>query len=79
MHYHLLLIEHKAVLDTCEALEEKNLAEIVYLQVDRQGHLDLEHLEKIAPKDYPCFVMAANKEIGTINFVRSIAIITANN
>jgi hypothetical protein len=31
----VLPVKHKAVLDTCEALSKKGLAEIVFLHVDR--------------------------------------------
>ncbi|MFN7860622.1 MAG: aminotransferase class V-fold PLP-dependent enzyme, partial [Pseudanabaena sp.] len=41
----VLPIEHKAVLDTCEALVKKGIAEMILLKVDRQGKLDLEHGE----------------------------------
>jgi cysteine desulfurase len=40
-------VEHKAVLDTCQALTKKGLAEIISLQVDSKGRLDLNHLEQV--------------------------------
>ncbi|MFM6205959.1 aminotransferase class V-fold PLP-dependent enzyme, partial [Planktothrix sp.] len=40
-------VEHKAVLDTCEVIAKKGLAEIVWLQVDQQAHIDLEYLQKV--------------------------------
>jgi cysteine desulfurase len=60
-------VEHKAVLDTCYALSKKGIAEIVRLQINSLGSLDLEGLEKICADgvDLLC-VMAANNEIGTI-------------
>ncbi|NMF61171.1 cysteine desulfurase family protein [Pseudanabaena yagii] len=63
----VLPIEHKAVLDTCDALVKKGIAEMILLKVDRQGRLDLEHLETNCSQgiDLIC-VMAANNEIGTI-------------
>ncbi|MFN5835693.1 MAG: cysteine desulfurase family protein [Pseudanabaena sp.] len=63
----VLPIEHKAVLDTCDALVKKGIAEMILLKVDRQGKLDLEHLETTCTQgiDLIC-VMAANNEIGTI-------------
>lgn len=63
----VLPIEHKAVLDTCDALVKKGIAEMILLKVDRQGKLDLEHLETTCSQgiDLIC-VMAANNEIGTI-------------
>ncbi len=72
----VLPIEHKAVLDTCDALTKKGLAEIIFLNVDRQGKLDLEHLETTCSQgiDLIC-VMAANNEIGTIYPVQEIGTI----
>ena len=72
----LLPIEHKAVLDTCHALTKKGLAEMIFLKVDRQGKLDLEHLETTCSQgiDLIC-VMAANNEIGTIYPVPDIGAI----
>ncbi|MFN9395168.1 MAG: cysteine desulfurase family protein [Pseudanabaena sp.] len=63
----VLPIEHKAVLDTCDALVKKGIAEMILLKVDRQGKLDLEHVETTCTQgiDLIC-VMAANNEIGTI-------------
>ena len=63
----VLPIEHKAVLDTCDALVKKGIAEMILLKVDRQGKLDLEHVETTCSQgiDLIC-VMAANNEIGTI-------------
>ncbi|MBD2243206.1 cysteine desulfurase [Nostoc sp. FACHB-888] len=69
-------VEHKAVLDTCKALAKKGLAEIIWLKVNQQDQIDLEHLEKV------CFggasllcVMAANNEVGTIYPVQKIGAI----
>lgn len=41
----LMPIEHKAVLDTCRALEKRGWAELIYLQVDSRGKLNLEHVK----------------------------------
>lgn len=72
----LLPIEHKAVLDTCDALTKKEIVEIIFLKVDRQGKLDLEHLKTTCHQgiDLIC-VMAANNEIGTIYPVPEIGAI----
>jgi len=72
----VLPIEHKAVLDTCHALAKKELAEIIFLRVDRQGKLDLEHLEQICAEGISLLcVMAANNEIGTIYPIQSVGAI----
>ena len=34
--------EHKAILDTCKALERKGLATVTYLEVDKFGQIDLD-------------------------------------
>lgn len=72
----ILPVEHKAVLDTCEALSKKGLAEIVFLQVDRQGKLDLNHLEQVCNEGLSLLcVMAANNEIGTIYPIQAVGAI----
>lgn len=66
-------LEHKAVLDTCQAIAKKGLADIVSLQVDSQGRLDLEHLEQVCKQGLSLLcVMAANNEIGNIYPVQEI-------
>lgn len=67
--------EHKAVLDTCKHLE-KNGAEITYLQVQRDGLIDLKELEAaIKPTTILIAIMYANNEIGTIQPVKEISTI----
>jgi cysteine desulfurase len=63
----LLPLEHKAVLDTCQVLENRGWAELIYLHVDAKGRLDLEHLEKVCADGLSLLcVMAANNEIGNV-------------
>lgn len=65
--------EHKAVLDTCQALEKKG-AEITYLSVDRDGLIDLEELKKaLTPHTILVAVMYANNETGVIQPIKKIA------
>lgn len=72
----LMQIEHKAVLDTCRALEKRGWAELVYLQVDSKGRLDLEHLEEVCDEGLSMLcVMAANNEIGNIYPIQTIGLI----
>ncbi len=60
-------VEHKAVLDTCKALAKKGLVEIIWLKVNQQAQIDLEHLEKVCAGGASLLcVMAANNEVGTI-------------
>ncbi len=66
-------VEHKAVLDTCKALAKKGLAEIIWLKVNQQAQIDLEHLEKVCSKGAALIcVMAANNEVGTIYPIEKI-------
>lgn len=65
-------IEHHAILHTCEYLEKRG-ARITYLDVDENGVVDLEQLEKeITPETILISVMFANNEIGTIQPIAEI-------
>ena len=69
----LLPLEHKAVLDTCQILEERGWAQLIYLQVDSKGRLDRDHLEQICAEGLSLLcVMAANNEIGNIYPIQEI-------
>ncbi|MDE6844611.1 MAG: cysteine desulfurase NifS [Lachnospiraceae bacterium] len=70
-------IEHHAVLHTCEYLSKQG-AEVTYLDADADGVIDLEQLKKaIRPDTILISVMYANNEIGTIQPVREIGAIAA--
>ena len=70
-------IEHHAVVHTCEYLEGLG-AEVTYLDVDEDGLVDVEQLERaIRPDTILISVMYANNEIGTIQPVREIGEIAA--
>lgn len=72
-HIITLKTEHKAVLDTCKSLEKKG-AEITYLNVDREGLIDLEELKKaLRPETILVAVMYANNETGAIQPIKEIA------
>ena len=65
-------IEHHAVLHTCEYLE-KNGCEITYVNVDENGIVKLDELEKaIRPDTILISIMYANNEIGTIQPIKEI-------
>lgn len=65
-------IEHHAVLHTCEYLE-KNGYEVTYLDVNGEGKISPEALEKaIRPDTILISVMAANNEIGTLEPIARI-------
>jgi len=68
-------IEHHAILHTCEYLEKQG-AQITYLDVDENGIVKLEELEKaITEKTILISVMFANNEIGTIQPIKEIGMI----
>ncbi len=65
-------IEHHAVLHTCEYLEKQGY-EVTYVDVDENGVVKLDQLEKaIRPDTILISIMFANNEIGTIEPVREI-------
>ena len=65
-------IEHHAVLYTCEALEKEGYR-VTYLNVDKEGHVDLEQLKNELSEDTALVsVMAANNEIGTVQPVEQL-------
>jgi len=67
--------EHKAVLDTCKHIEKIG-GEVTYLQVQRDGLIDLTELEAaIRPTTILIAIMYANNEIGVIQPVREISAI----
>lgn len=69
-------IEHHAILHTCEYLEKERGAKVTYLDVDENGIVKLEELEKaITPETILISVMYANNEIGTIQPIREIGLI----
>ncbi|HNB32141.1 MAG TPA: IscS subfamily cysteine desulfurase, partial [Saprospiraceae bacterium] len=69
--------EHKAVLDSCKNLEKKG-AEVTYLQVNREGLIDLAELEAaIRPTTILVSVMWANNETGVIQPMEEIGKICA--
>ena len=68
-------IEHHAILHTCEYLEKRG-AKITYLDVDENGVVDLDQLQKaITPETILISVMFANNEIGTIQPIKEIGMI----
>ncbi len=65
-------IEHASVLETCKWLEKQG-AKITYLDVDKQGFIDLERLEKsITEKTFLVSIIHGNNEIGTLQDLEKI-------
>lgn len=70
-------IEHHAILHTAEFLE-RNGVEVTYLDVDKNGYIDLHQLEKeIKVNTTLLSIMFANNEIGTIQHIEEIGKIAA--
>ena len=65
--------EHKAVLDTCAALEAEGF-EVTYLEVDPQGRIRMEDFrDALKPETTLVAVMFANNETGVIQPLEEIA------
>jgi cysteine desulfurase len=78
-HIITAVTEHKAVLDSCKALEKQGWR-VSYLPVDRNGLIDLDQLRQAITKQTILIsVMAANNEIGTIAPIREIGRIAKEN
>lgn len=68
-------IEHHAILHTCEYLQKRGF-EITYVDVDENGVVKLDQLEKaIRPTTILITIMFANNEIGTIQPIKEIGAI----
>lgn len=66
-------IEHHAILNSCKSLENEGFR-ITYLDVDKNGIIDLEQLKKVIDEQTILIsIMYANNEIGTIEPIEEIA------
>ncbi len=66
--------EHHAVLDTCKYLEDAEGFKVTYVEVQENGIVNPEDIEKAVTKDTILIsVMYANNEIGTIQPIKEIA------
>ncbi len=75
-HLITTVTEHKAILDTCKRLEKQGF-EVTYLGVDKTGRVDPQDVRKaITPKTTLVSVMLANNEIGTVQPLEEIGLIT---
>jgi cysteine desulfurase len=67
------VVEHHAILYTCQALEKQGY-EVTYVPVDEGGILDLDYLKKsIRPDTALVSIMWANNETGVISPIPEIA------
>ncbi|MCH5280795.1 MAG: cysteine desulfurase NifS [Lachnospiraceae bacterium] len=69
-------IEHHAILHTCQWLEKEGY-EVTYLKVNENGLVDPKDVESaIRPDTILVSVMMANNEIGTVEPIKEIGVIT---
>ena len=72
-------IEHPAVINTCRHLEKEGFR-VTYLNVDKNGFIDLEELKNsINSKTILVSIMFANNEVGTIEPIKEISRIVHSN
>jgi cysteine desulfurase len=72
-HVITCVTEHKAVLDSCRALERAGKATVTYLPVDRYGMVNPDDVRQaMTDKTVLITIMYANNEIGTIHPVGEI-------
>lgn len=72
-------IEHPAVLNACRQLEKEGF-KVTYLDVDKNGFIDLEELKNsINSKTILVSIMFANNEVGTIEPIKEISRIVHSN
>jgi len=73
--YHIITskIEHPAILETCQALEQEGLVEVSYIGVNKLGLVEVEEIKK-AIKDNTILVsiMYVNNETGVIQPIHEI-------
>ena len=68
-------LEHHAVGHTAEELKEKHQIEVIYLETDENGQINLNELESLLKKTTKTLVslMHANNEIGTLLPIQKVA------
>ena len=75
-HIIITKIEHNCIINTAKWLE-KNGAKLTYLNVNKEGFVDVKELKKIITKEtFLISIMHANNEIGTIQNLEEIGVIT---
>ncbi|MBB4825808.1 cysteine desulfurase [Sporosarcina luteola] len=71
-HIITTVIEHHAVLHTCQVLEKQGY-EVTYLPVDQDGRIQVEQVEQaLTDRTILVTIMLGNNEIGTIQPIREI-------
>lgn len=70
-------IEHDSILNTVKSLEKT--VKVTYLDVDKEGFVNLDQLEKEITKNSLVSIIHGNNEIGTIQNLKEIGKITNEN
>jgi len=67
-------IEHHAVEHTLEQMENEGIIKLSYVDIDSQGHVDLDHLDELLVNNERSLVslMHANNEIGTLLPIKKV-------
>jgi cysteine desulfurase len=67
-------IEHHAVEHTLEQMEHEGIIKLSYVDIDSQGHVDLDHLDELLVNNDRSLVslMHANNEIGTLLPIKKV-------
>lgn len=70
-------IEHHAVLHTLKALEKSGEVKLSFVETDKRGNINLNHLEQLLQENEHSFVslMQANNEIGTMTDIEKVGIL----
>lgn len=77
-HIIISKIEHDCVLNACKFLESRGY-KITFLDVDKEGFIDLQQLEKVITKDTLLVsIIHGNNEIGTIQDLETIGKLCRN-
>jgi cysteine desulfurase len=68
-------IEHPCVLNTLEAIKQQMTVEVHFVEIDKNGCINIEHLEQLlrASKNAVVSIMHANNEIGTMAPMKQIS------
>lgn len=74
-------IEHHAVLHTVQHLEKQGRANVSYVELDRQGNINYDHLQQLISTRKSALVslMHANNEIGNLSDIKKIGAMCREN
>ena len=71
--------EHSCILNSCKKLEEQGMAEVTFISIGKDGLVSVNEVKKnIKPNTALISIMYANNEIGTIQPIKEIGKLIAN-